>query len=408
MGEAQIPKRILIVTPEYPPEQWGGLSATVERVSYHCSELGMETHVAHLKVIREYTPLFDENTRSERYKPLGSGNQVLVHRIEVGKEDFTDSKRDLWDCPHTLSIRMMYQSIEKLCSTNDYDLFNSFFLYPMGYVSGMIAGRLNKPHVCALVGNDVKKYMFSPEKVAMCAHGLENADCVVALSKDLMDIADSLTDVWSKGVLIYNSVKIPKEKWTLKNRNKDSFRIGFAGIFKYAKGGPYLLKAVSDLNESGRNVELELLGEVRASEKEVMERMTRRIPAKSRPLIRGPVPREEVNSWLLTLDAFVMPSVSEGCPNILMEALAAGLPCIATTTGATDVLIEDGISGILVPWGDSRAIADKVALLMDNPNLAASLGAAGSKRMESFNLQREKQDWNKVYMNLLAKGTAGL
>ncbi len=406
MGEAQIPKRILIVTPEYPPEQWGGLSATVERVSYHCSELGMETHVAHIRIVKDYTPLFDENTLAEIFKPLGSENQVLVHRIEVGKEDFTDSKRDLWDCPHTLSIRMMYQSLERLCSENDYDIFNSFFLYPMGYVSGMMARRLKKPHVCALVGNDVKKYMFSPEKVAMCAQGLEKSDYVVALSHDLMDIADSLTEVWSKGSVIYNSVRIPKEKWTLKNKNGRSFKVGFAGIFKYAKGAPYLLKAVSKLKESGRMVELELLGEVREAEKIVMERLIRTVGPGSAPFIKGPVPRQDVNSWLLTLDAFVMPSVSEGCPNILMEALAAGLPCIATKTGAADVLIEDRISGLLIPWGDSKAIAQKVALLMDNPELAASLGAAGAKRMESFNPAREQEDWRGVYMNLIAKGTA--
>jgi L-malate glycosyltransferase len=387
-------KKVCITTPEYPPEQWGGLARTVGRVAAHVRDMGLDVHVAHLVVSSEPVVLLDENRVTRRI------DGITVHRIGVAKERLSEDGRDLWDCPHTLTLQMMYQSLEQLYGHEHFDCFHSFFLYPVGYITGLLSRRMRTRSVVTVVGNDIKKYPFSPEKAGVCRSGLENADLVVALSSDLMEMADALASVSKKSKIIYNSVQIPDVRWKPGVTHAGEFRIGCAAIFKYAKGLPYLFKALARLREC-RRVVLELRGSLRPSERETYEEMVDRTGTRSAIRMLDPLPHAAIPGWLSGLDSFVLPSVSEGCPNILMEALAAGVPCVATLTGANTELIEDRVSGLLVPWGDSDALARALGEIMDSPELAAQWGASGRERMKAFSAARERQAWEGVYRELV-------
>jgi L-malate glycosyltransferase len=385
--------KICITTPEFPPRQWGGLARTVERVARHARNMGLEVHVACFTIDPEGVVLLDENRKTEEVQG------ILVHHLTVGKEQMTDPEREIWDCPHTLTLQMMYQSLEMLHQDENFDCFHSFFLYPVGYVTGLLAKRYRAPCIATIVGNDVKKYIFSPEKAAVCRSGLENADHVVALSRDLIEMADALSPVRHKSNVIYNSVEIPEQEWTDRS-NGELFRVGCAAIFKYAKGLPYLFKAVA-LMRSKVPLVLELCGELRKSEKPVYEHMGAKTGIQDLVVLRGPLPHDKITEWLQSLDVFVLPSVSEGCPNILMEALACGAPCIATRTGANEELIQDRVSGLIVPWGDSAALAKALGDLIGNNDLRRGLGPAGRLGMRRFSPEKEREDWASVYRELM-------
>jgi len=205
--------------------------------------------------------------------------------------------------------------------------------------------------------------------------------------------------VKDKGVIIYNSVEIPEDSWTTYDRNI-VFRIGCAGIFKYAKGLPYLFKATAHLRKQ-HNVVLKLAGTFRTSEEKVYRAMLQKTGIDDILLFHPTLPRDRITEWLLNLDAFVLPSVSEGCPNILMEAMAGGLPCVATRVGAVEELIEDGVSGFIVPWGNSRAIADALKRIINMPDRGLSLGVAARERMRLFSGERERKAWGQLYSELL-------
>jgi len=393
MGERLRPK-ICIATPEFPPQQWGGLARTVERVSRHARDMGLEVHVACFTIDPEGLVLLDENRQTQEL------DGISVHRLKVGKERMTDSGREIWDCPHTLTIQMMYQSLEMLHRDKGFDFFHSFFLYPVGYITGLLAKRYGVPCVATIVGNDIKKYTFSPEKVAVCRSGLENADRVIALSHDLVEMADALTPIKQKAGIIYNSVVIPDQAWSADRPPGRSFRVGCAGIFKYAKGLPYLFKALAQLRSEASLV-LELSGELRPSEKPIHEQMLERTGIQDLVVLREPLPHYRVPEWLRSLDLFVLPSLSEGCPNILMEALATGVPSIATRTGANEDLIDDHMSGLLVPWGDSAALARALKEMLENKDLRQTLGSAARLKMQHFSPARERRDWERIYRDLI-------
>jgi glycosyltransferase involved in cell wall biosynthesis len=117
--------------------------------------------------------------------------------------------------------------------------------------------------------------------------------------------------------------------------------------------------------------------------------------------LRESLPHHGVTEWLRTLDLFVLPSVTEGCPNILMEAMATGAPCVATRTGAAEFLMEDGVSGILVRWGDSASLADAIIKMITDRQRAESMGRLARKRMTEFSPEVEKNAWEQVYRDLL-------
>ena len=379
---------MLITTPEFPPKQWGGLSRTVERVSLLALSLGLDVHVACFEIEPTSFVLLDENVESSDY------NGITLHRIKLGSENMYESERGLWDCPHNLTLQMMYQSIEKLDLAEHFDLFHSFFLYPVGYVTGLLARRRSRPSITTIVGNDVKKYIFSPEKAAVCKSGLDNADMVIGLSNDLIEMADALTPIKSKSRIIFNSVTIPETQWD--KARQDTFVIGAAGIFKYAKGLPYLFKAVEKLSRKYL-VRLSLKGQLRDSEIDIYHYMLNRSGITD--LVDSPttLDHRKIPDWVMGLDVFCLPSLTEGCPNILMEAMACGAPCVATRTGACDELIEDRIDGLLTPWADSSSLAESIEYALEHEQQARAMGRAARKKIRVYSKDYERSKWSEVY-----------
>ncbi len=383
-----------MVTLEYPPDQWGGLARTVENVAHHVRDMGLEVHVAYMTVLEDATVLLDENRKDENRAG------IHVHRLQVGRESISDRPLTIWDSPHTRTFKMMYQSLELLHNAEQFDLFHSFFLYPMGYITGLLAQRKWVPSIVTLVGNDVKKYIFCPEMVAFCRSGLENADRVAALSHDLLMTANALFPVANKGRVIFNSVQIPPVSWLPQPIHNRPFKIGCAGIFKYAKGLPYLFKAVKELRQR-HDIILQLAGTLRDSEKKSYLAMVEKTGIGDIIDFQPALSHDRIPEWLCSLDAFVLSSVSEGCPNILMEAMACGLPCVATRVGAVEDLMENTVSGLIVPWGNATAITEAIDRIMQLPDRGLLLGLAARNRMKGFSPEIEQREWKTLYREII-------
>lgn len=102
---------------------------------------------------------------------------------------------------------------------------------------------------------------------------------------------------------------------------------------------------------------------------------------------------EDIGAKYAEADAFVFGSNYEGCPNALMEAMAAGLPCISTDcpTGPS-MLIESGKNGLLVPVGDVEAMSRAMEYLMGHPDEANRIGRAARQRMKEWGTAREQAE----------------
>lgn len=97
----------------------------------------------------------------------------------------------------------------------------------------------------------------------------------------------------------------------------------------------------------------------------------------------------DVLPWLTRADVVVLPSWREGVPTSLMEAMSCGRPCVATDVPGCREAIRDGATGILVPPRDSRALAEALEKLIENPDMAAQMGVNGrAAALENFDAQK--------------------
>ena len=98
----------------------------------------------------------------------------------------------------------------------------------------------------------------------------------------------------------------------------------------------------------------------------------------------------------------------EGISNSLVESMALGVPVVATAGGGTDELVEDGVSGLLVPSGDVAAAAAALARLLDDAALRERLAAAARRRVaEAFGLERFLREHLDLYESVLAAAPDG-
>jgi glycosyltransferase involved in cell wall biosynthesis len=108
--------------------------------------------------------------------------------------------------------------------------------------------------------------------------------------------------------------------------------------------------------------------------------------------------RDDVKEWLGAMDVFTMPSLSEGLPLSLLEAMAAGVPPVVTRVGGMPEVVRDGESGFIVPPGDGAALADRISFLLGNPPLASKMGtAARDCILDRFTVDRMAAEYCDVY-----------
>jgi glycosyltransferase involved in cell wall biosynthesis len=91
---------------------------------------------------------------------------------------------------------------------------------------------------------------------------------------------------------------------------------------------------------------------------------------------------DDPRAFLPTFDVFVLPSINEGFPLVVLEAMLAGLPVVATAVGSTAEAVEDGETGFIVAPGDVRALVSAIERLLASATLRRSLGEAGRARAE--------------------------
>ncbi|MBU4331833.1 glycosyltransferase family 4 protein [Patescibacteria group bacterium] len=176
---------------------------------------------------------------------------------------------------------------------------------------------------------------------------------------------------------------------------QSSIVIGTIANFYKNKGLKYLIKAVSQLSiipastkgrwASGRNYQLLIIGD--GAERKNIENLIQELNLENQVILTGKI--KNAHQYLKAFDIFVLPSIKEGQPWSLMEAMAAELPIVATNVAAIPEMIEDGKSGLIIESKNPQAIAEKIGYLANNHKIAESLGKNARQVIEKkFTTQR--------------------
>ena len=177
--------------------------------------------------------------------------------------------------------------------------------------------------------------------------------------------------------------------------------IGTVANLTPKKGYPYLLKAAEQIFDKVPSAWFLFVG-FGYLEKELKEQ-AKKLSRPNQIVFTGL--RHDIPMLLAAMDLFVLASLYEGLPNVLLEAMAMAKPVVATNVGGIPELIESGEDGLLVPPKDSEALASGILSFLTDPNSAEKIGLRAQEKIrKDFSLERMVEQYEALYLSLLKGG----
>ena len=245
---------------------------------------------------------------------------------------------------------------------------------------GYLATRLwRRPVVLSVRGSDV--HVFSDGLMGRFSRRIWRwMDQIIAVSEDLAKQLEERGIPRSKIRVVYNGVD---DEFKPRDRDHCRSNLGlpsprfialFVGLLAHVKGIEILLQAVETVEDADLLCVLVGDGPLR-------ERLEQQ--AGDKVLFVGQRPREEIADWLNAADVLVLPSFSEGRPNVVLEAMACAKPVIASRVGGVPELVEEGVTGRLIAAGSSAELAAALRDLMADRSALKEMGRAARSRVEN-------------------------
>lgn len=178
--------------------------------------------------------------------------------------------------------------------------------------------------------------------------------------------------------------------------------VATVGVFREVKGHRYLVEAAEQVIKKFPNTHFLIIGDTSA-DPDFASRIKEMVNArKLQDSISLTGKRADIPEILSITDIFVLPSLWEGLSIALLEAMASGVPVIATSVGSNPEVVTNEINGLIVPPKDSRLLAQRIEELLSDPKKASNLGAEGQKTVkESFGMTRFVQEHEQLYLRHL-------
>jgi glycosyltransferase involved in cell wall biosynthesis len=230
-----------------------------------------------------------------------------------------------------------------------------------------------------------------------------NTDKIVAVSHSIKTVLEKIGYPKDHVKVIHNGT--PKEKYQnvdegIIEKLKKNYGIdGAVPVIGSASRLKNHIQLISALDYLDRKVKLLLVGMEKNKEfSDIINKY--RIPHEVH--FTGPVSNSEALAYLSLFDINVQPSTNEGISQSILEAMAMGIPVIATNASGNPELIKDGENGRLFEDGDIEGLAELIAQLLDNPELRTKYSKAGLKTaFEEFSIEKTVDNYEKLYKSLL-------
>jgi glycosyltransferase involved in cell wall biosynthesis len=376
---------IAVVTPLFPireePYRGNAIYQTVVSLQRHAD-------IEVICPVAVYPPLLVPRYRYHRVDPSYRPEDVNTRYLEYPAVPVLSRPLN-----GALCARRILPDLEKL----NPDLILNYWLYPEGYSSVRVARRLGKPVIVASRGSDLRR-IADPITRRLVRQTVNAADFVLTVSEDLrsrvihMGVPPQRTRSIPNGcrhtVFHYGEPGPVREQLGIAPGRKV---ILFVGWLAPSKGLPELLLAFRELAAEDPELRLVCVGE--GSYLAKIHEFIQAAGLEGRVTLSGRSDREQVAAWMTAADVFCLPSHSEGCPNVVVEAVACGCPVVGTRVGGIPELVSEKC-GILVEPRDPPALARALRTALSAPwdrRTIASLSARSWQKVadETFEVCRE-------------------
>jgi glycosyltransferase involved in cell wall biosynthesis len=367
--------RILFLAERFPPDI-GGVAASAGRIARSLAALG---HAVSVVAFTRQAP-----AGAVERSPLAGG--LDLYRLGQSKNlDFT--------------LQQATTFLEYLHGQAPFGLAWGHYVQTAGFLAAWLGRRLGVPSLLALRGNDFDRQVFPPGDFARLRWCLESADRLVAVSRDLADKVRALvgrapdvlpnavdTDVFCPGPR-------PDDLAGRLELRAGEAVLGFSGELRAKKGMPFLLAALEQVRRQ-RPARLLVIGEVRPGDRGEFERACAAGDLADAVTLTGHLDDPALVACCLRLcDLFVLPSLWEGMPNGLLEAMSCGVAVLASDAGGIPEVVRDGVDGLLVPRTHlhqlGRRIAEWLAAPEEVRRRLAEEGRQTALRRHSLGVERQ-------------------
>lgn len=288
------------------------------------------------------------------------------------------------------------------------DIVHAFFMYSCLLASLSLRLSRRRPvFVCqefSPPGEILREVALGPVKKSLLKLAYRRADRVVTVSRAVAEtfLKDGFLKDAGKGVFIHDGLDLerldslpPKE--TLRETlglEGDAVYAVFVGSLVERKGVSYLIDAFRGIAEPRARLLIVGDGPLQAA-------LEARAADDSRIAFLGY--RRNGAEYIKASDIFVLPSLYEGLPNVVIEAMAVGTPVVAARVCGVPELVEDRISGLLVPPADAGALRDAIRELAADGMLRRGLSGKARERAGHFSIGRMIEDYETLYASLLGR-----
>jgi len=242
--------------------------------------------------------------------------------------------------------------------------------WTVGGFAGAIAGALcRRPLVITTHGTDINELPDGGLKVGLTRWVLRRAARIVCVSNCLAGRVAEIGLPAPRIAVVHNGVDT--DIFTPDNGRPRGNHLIYVGRLSPEKGLRHLLEAVRILHQQVSDIELTLVGD--GPERAALEGQARALGLAGTVHFMGARSHDDVPELMRQADIFVLPSLEEGFGIVLIEAMASGLPVVASDTGGIPEIVGDGENGLLVPPGDAKRLAERLLFLCHDLELRRNL-----------------------------------
>ncbi len=377
--------KVLFLNYEYPPLGGGAGNAT----QYLLREY---SHIPDV-LVHLVTSSVDESEHIVSVAP-----NIMVHSIPVGKNGKNlhfQSSIDL--------LRYSWRGFwyaNSLLRKERFDVVHAFFSVPCGFMAMILSLRYRVPYIVSLRGADVPGYSERFTGMYIFLRPLirfiwSRSARVVSNSAGLRTLA---LETNAKQIIdtIPNGIDISEFKPDVARETDGIFRILCVSRITPRKGIRYLIEGFDLLQKKCQaRMELWIIGE--GDELVSLRELAQSLRLHASVKFFGRMEHRRLASFYSLADVFVLPSLNEGMSNTLLEALASGLPIIATVTGGTEELVGDGENGLFIEKQSAPDIASKLEKILLDEELRKKMGEASRARAERMSWESVASQYVSFY-----------
>jgi glycosyltransferase involved in cell wall biosynthesis len=357
--------RIAIIITRFLPNYYGGAEISANNIAIRLAARGHEVYVI--------------TTLGSHQEKFSSREGIIIHRIK------TIELPILRNCIFALRAVLL---IKKL----NIDIIHSHSVsfHNAGFPAYLIKKILKIPYIVYGLGSDV--YMAKGLEKMFRNKIINYSDAAIVLTRNMEIKIQKYTNkpliIIPNGIdlriyesvsklNIYNELNIPS----------DEKIIVFLGRLHPVKGLDYLIESFYLITNRYQNVSLLIIG--KGSELSAIRNLANKYNLNSKIFFNSKVSNKEIPNYLSACNIFVLPSLSEGFPTVVLEAMASGLPIVATNVGGLPDIIQENKNGFLVEPKNPEKMAERILFLLNNPYECKKIGVYNKEYVKNY-------QWNDV------------